>query len=74
MPNQFNLTLRELEIVQLLVECKSNKEIASQLCISKKTVEFHLKNIYRKISVNSRTEAAVWAIQHGLQKTRVIPS
>lgn len=53
--NQF--TEREKEVVDLLLQGKSNKQIALQLDISKSTVEFHLKNVYFKLGVNSRTEA-----------------
>ncbi|MBK9924787.1 MAG: DUF805 domain-containing protein [Anaerolineales bacterium] len=50
------LSKREQEVVQLLLEGKSNKLIASSLSVSDRTVEFHLKNIYTKFQVNSRME------------------
>ncbi len=50
------LSNRESEVVKLLLEGKSNKLIASALGISDRTVEFHLKNIYAKYQVSSRTE------------------
>lgn len=50
------LSGREQEVVQLLLEGKSNKLIASSLGISARTVEFHLKNIYTKFQVSSRME------------------
>lgn len=50
------LSNREREVVQLLLEGKSNKLIASSLSISDRTVEFHLKNIYDKFQVSSRME------------------
>jgi DNA-binding CsgD family transcriptional regulator len=50
------LSDRERDVVNLLLEGKSNKLIASSLGISESTVEFHLKNIYAKFQVNSRTE------------------
>jgi DNA-binding CsgD family transcriptional regulator len=54
---QFNrLSKREWEVLTLLLQGKSNKLIASSLGISKRTVEFHLKNIYAKFEVNSRIE------------------
>jgi DNA-binding NarL/FixJ family response regulator len=62
-----NLTPRELEILQLVVTGKTNKAIASEVCISAKTVEFHLDNIYTKVGVRTRMLAGVWAIQHGLR-------
>jgi DNA-binding CsgD family transcriptional regulator len=50
------LSNREQEVIRLLLEGKSNKLIASALSISERTVEFHLKNIYEKFEVSSRTE------------------
>jgi DNA-binding CsgD family transcriptional regulator len=50
------LTLREKEVVKLVLQGMSNKLIASSLGISKRTVEFHLKNIYAKYQVSSRIE------------------
>jgi NarL family two-component system response regulator LiaR len=64
--SEARLTSRELQVLQLLFEGKSNKEIASELFISQKTVEFHLSNLYIKIKAHSRTEAVVWAIKHGI--------
>ena len=70
-----DFTPRELEILQLVLMGKSNKAIAVELCISKKTVEFHLDHIYRKLGVSSRILAGIWAIQHGLPlEARVKPS
>lgn len=54
-----NLSEREIEVVKLLLEGKSNKLIASALHISDRTVEFHLKNIYTKYQVSSRMELVV---------------
>lgn len=54
-----NLSDREIEVVKLLLEGKSNKLIASALHISDRTVEFHLKNIYAKYHVGSRMELVV---------------
>lgn len=60
------LSDREQEVLQALSEGLSNKEIATKLFISVPTVRFHLKNIYAKLHVNSRTEAVLKAIQEGL--------
>lgn len=58
MMTPFNtLTKRENEVAELLLEGKSNKQIAFALGISESTVEFHLRNIYRKLDVVSRGEA-----------------
>lgn len=53
----YNLSKREKEVVGLLLQGKSNKQIALALGISNSTVEFHLKNVYAKLQVNSRAEA-----------------
>ena len=50
------LSNREREVMELLLEGKSNKQIALALSISERTVEFHLRNIYNKFQVNSRVE------------------
>jgi DNA-binding CsgD family transcriptional regulator len=63
------LTEREEEILLLLATGKNNKEIAGQLFISSNTVKVHLRNIFTKIGVASRTEAAVYAIHKGLSQT-----
>jgi len=70
-----DLTPRELEILQLVLAGKTNKEIAHEVFISKKTVEFHLDHIYSKIGLRTRLMVGIWAIQQGLQaETRVNPS
>jgi DNA-binding NarL/FixJ family response regulator len=60
------LTNREREIVQLLAEAKGNKEIASVLCISVKTVETHRATIMRKLGINSIVELVHYAIRNNL--------
>jgi serine/threonine protein kinase/DNA-binding NarL/FixJ family response regulator len=59
------LTPREMDVIKLLAEGLSNKEIAQRLFISSRTVNYHLDNIYSKLGVNSRTEAAIYALRHG---------
>jgi DNA-binding NarL/FixJ family response regulator len=54
-----------MEVIQLLAEGLSNKEIAGLLFISPRTVNFHLDNIYSKLGVSSRTEAVIYALRHG---------
>lgn len=61
-----NLSWRELEVLEALVEGKTNREIAVLLNISDKTVEKHLENVYFKLDVSSRVEAAVMAVKDGL--------
>ena len=60
------LTVRERQVLIELIPGKQNKEIAQTLCISEATVESHLSNIYRKLGVNNRTEAAFYASRAGL--------
>lgn len=70
-----DLTPRELEILQRLIEGKTNRAIATEIYISEKTVEFHLDHIYTKLGVRTRLMAGVWAIQHGIEaETSEIPS
>jgi len=61
-----DLTLREVEVLQLLVKGRSNKEIASALSIAEDTVKSHLKTLFAKLGVQDRTAAAISAIQHGI--------
>ncbi len=58
------LTKREIEVLKLLAEGLFNKEIAYNLSISEKTVKNHVSNIFRKIGVADRTQAAVYAIRN----------
>lgn len=60
------LTKREMEVLRLLTEGLFNKEIAYQLSISEKTVKNHVSNIFKKISVSDRTQAAVYAIKNNI--------
>lgn len=53
-----SLTERELEVAWLVVGRRTNPEIAAELFLSKKTVETHLRNIFRKLDVTSRVELA----------------
>lgn len=62
------LTERELDVLRLLVQGKSNPQIASELCITERTLRYHLGNIYAKLGVHSDREAIVWAINHYLGK------
>lgn len=58
-----SLTRREIEVLKLIAEGLFNKEIASKLSISEKTVKNHVSNIFKKINVADRTQAAVYAIR-----------
>lgn len=60
------LTRRELEILRLVSEGRSNRQVGQLLWVTDQTVKFHLANIYRKLGVGSRHEAARWAHEHGV--------
>lgn len=65
---QFNLTAREKEILELLVKGNSYKMIADKSAVTIDTVKKHLQNIYHKLHVSCGTEAVVKAIQHRIVK------
>jgi DNA-binding NarL/FixJ family response regulator len=60
------LTRRELEILKLVSEGRSNRQVGQVLWVTDQTVKFHLANIYRKLGVGSRYDAARWAQEHGI--------
>jgi DNA-binding CsgD family transcriptional regulator len=60
------LTKRELEVLTLVIEGKSSKEVAEILFVSKRTVDFHLANIYEKLEVTNRVQAFRRAARLGL--------
>lgn len=64
--NEDSLTKREIEVLMLLAEGLYNKEIAYTLEISEKTVKNHVSNIFKKIDVSDRTQAAVYAIRNNI--------
>jgi DNA-binding NarL/FixJ family response regulator len=64
------LSSREQTVLEALARGLSNKEIAAELWVTEQTVKFHLRNLYRKIGVASRAEAARYAIGHGLLGAR----
>lgn len=61
-----NLTQREYEVLKLIVDGKSNNDIAEILCISEHTAKAHVCNIIQKLVVDDRTQAAVKAIKEGI--------
>jgi ATP/maltotriose-dependent transcriptional regulator MalT len=60
------LTARERDVLRLLVEGRSDKEIADVLCISARTVGGHVTHLLTKLGVQTRTAAAIYAVRHGL--------
>lgn len=62
-----SLTERERQVLVLLAKGMTNKDIAQTLFLSVRTVEAHLRNVYGKLDVASRTEAVLWAVQHGFE-------
>src|SRR3954471_6648123 len=60
------LSQREMEVLQLLVRGRSNKEIGSSLFITEDTVKAHLKTLFVKLDVQDRTDAAITAIRQGI--------
>ena len=63
------LSPRELEVLQLLTQGQTNREIAQNLTVSVSTVKIHVEHILAKLGVSDRTQAAVRAIQLGLLQT-----
>lgn len=61
-----DLTDREIQVLRLVAEGATNTEISDTLSISHHTVKSHVVNIFNKLGVNDRTQAAVWAIRHGV--------
>lgn len=61
-----SLTSRELGVLRLIVNGKSNKEIGTELDITEATVKSHINNILSKLGVNDRTQAATTALQRGI--------
>ncbi|HSC92638.1 MAG TPA: response regulator transcription factor [Gaiellaceae bacterium] len=64
--DEYGLSERELTILRALARGLTNKDIGRELWVSEQTVKFHLRNIYRKLGISSRTEAARYAISRGL--------
>lgn len=62
-----SLTAREIEVLELIAEGMINKEIAKKLYISEKTVKNHVSNIFKKLNVSDRTQAAIYAFKHNLK-------
>ncbi|MER6308055.1 response regulator [Streptomyces sp. NPDC001739] len=61
-----SLTDRESEVLGLIADGRSNREIARALVLSEKTVKTHVSNILMKLDLADRTQAALWAVRHGI--------
>ncbi len=61
-----SLTDREREVLALIADGRSNREIARALVLSEKTVKTHVSNVLMKLDVADRTQAALWAVRHGV--------
>ena len=60
------LTEREQEVLQLIADGRNNRQIAEKLVITEKTVKTHVSNILSKLNLDDRTQAAIYALRHGL--------
>ena len=69
-PSHTRLTSRELNILQLIAEGKSNKEIALALHLTEGTVKGYVSTVFDKLEVADRTQAALYAVEHGLLKPK----
>lgn len=67
-PEKDKLTRREIEVIALIAEGLNNKEIADLLYISEKTVKNHVSNLFKKINVSDRTQAAIFAFKHSIKE------
>ena|ERR1700677_1782350 len=65
-PDPCDLSMREVEVVRLIVAGMSNKEISSNLHLSEKTIKNHVSRIFTKFNCTARTQAAVYALRSGL--------
>jgi len=63
-----SLTAREVEVLELIAEGMLNKNIAKTLFISEKTVKNHVSNIFKKLNVTDRTQAAIYALKNNIKK------
>jgi len=66
-----SLTDREQEVLQLIADGMNNREIAEKLVISEKTVKSHVSNILNKLHLDDRTQAAIYALRHGLTTDKI---
>ena len=65
-PGEIELTPRERDVLSLVIDGYANKQIARRLGITEKTVKGHLTNLFQRIGVSDRTQAALWAERTGI--------
>jgi HD-GYP domain-containing protein (c-di-GMP phosphodiesterase class II) len=70
-PRSAGLTAREVEVLRLVAQGRSNREIAAKLFIAEKTARNHVERVYAKLGVNNRTQASLAAIDRGLASVPV---
>ncbi len=68
------LTEREIEVIQLLASGLSNRDIATTLYVSENTVKKHISGILSKLQLKDRTQAALFAVSHGMDPSAIRPS
>jgi two-component system NarL family response regulator len=64
--NRPNLTQREYDVIKLIIQGRSNKEISSALSVTEETVKSHIQGLFAKLGVNDRTKAAITALRQGI--------
>ena len=69
--NKVGLTRRETDVVGLIAAGAPNKEISRRLELSMNTVKSHIRTAYRAMGVTSRTQAVLWAVEHGITAPRL---
>lgn len=67
-----NLSSRELEVLGLIVQGRSNGDVAAELFLSINTVKTVIRSVYRKIGVTTRSQATAWGVEHGFATTGTI--
>lgn len=60
------LSPREVDVLELIAQGRTNREIATSLYLSANTVKSHIRSAYQKIGVDSRTQAVIWCFRNGL--------
>jgi DNA-binding CsgD family transcriptional regulator len=65
-PSPSGLSQREIDVLRLLAQGHTDREIAAMLFVSRRTASTHVRHIYDKLNVSSRVAATAWALRHGL--------